>query len=475
MRAFTLGALLVALASLAHAESRPHYGGTVEASLLGAPLLLDPVSAQTHAEITVVDLVFDTLYRVGIDGIVQSRLALGHPVLDAAKTTARIAIRRGVRFHDGTELTAADVIASLERAHGSWPLAPILAMRVESDVLVVTLRAPTADLATLLALPQLAISKGGTIGTGPFAIEARDPAKNRLVLRAFDDYFAGRPYLDQLVLHWYDTPDGEARQFETGAAQLSARGVAAFAGAQPKYKADDVEGPAALLVYAGWGRAHEAITKDARFRRALDLALARGALTTIGAGERIVPTRLPWPVEAGAPVLDTVGKAGDVDGAKQALAGLAVGATKLEILVEATRPDDREIAERVARALDNLGVGATITALPADKLRERVGTGTCDLYIGQLAEPVTDVVAWWGGAFAAGGDDYVAQKLALGPLDLAAAGKAFAARLPIVPLMFRAVRIWHRTDVRGLGFDATGRPDLASLFLHGAPLPSRKP
>ena len=466
---------LVAVAATAHAESRPHYGGTVEASLLGTPLAADPVQAQTHAEVTVVDLVFDTLYRVGPDGLVQPRLALALPVLDAPKTTARIAIKRGVRFHDGTELTAADVAASLERARGTWLVAPMLAIRAEGDTLVLALRSPLPSLPTLLALPQLAVTKGnGTLGTGPFASETLDRAKGRLALRAFDDYFAGRPYLDQLVLHWYDTPDGEARQFETGAAQLSARGVASFAGAQPKYRADDVEGPAALLVYAGWGRAHEPVTKDPRFRHALELALARGALTTIGAGERLVPTRLPWPVEAGAPVLDTTGKAGDVDGAKKALAGLAVG-TKLEILVEITRPDDREIAERVARALDNLGVGATITALPADKLRERVGKGTCDLYIGQLAEPVTDIVAWWGGAFAAGGDDYLATRLAGGALDLAAVGKVFADRLPILPLMFRAVRIWHRTDVRGLGFDATGRPDLASLFLHGTPLPSRKP
>ena len=468
-------AIGLAIAATAHAESRPHYGGTVDASLLGTPLALDPVLARTHAEITVVDLVFDTLYRVGTDGIVQPRLALALPVLDAARTTAVIALKRGVRFHDGSELTAADVVASFERARAGtarWIVAPMIGLRAQGDALVIALRAPVGDLATLLALPQLAITKGGTVGTGPFVVETR--AKGRLALRAFDDYFAGRPYLDQLVLHWYDTPDGEARQFETGAAQLSARGVAAFAGAQPKFRADDVEGPAALLVYAGWGRAHEAITKDARFRHALDLALARGALTTIGAGERIVPTRLPWPVEAGAPVLDAAGKAGDVEAAKKALGGLAVAA-KLEILVEITRPDDREIAERVARALDNLGVGAAITALPAEALHERVANGACDLYIDQLAEPVTDVLAWWGGAFAAGGDDYVAAKLGAGALDLAATGKAFADRLPILPLMFRAVRIWHRTDVRGLGFDASGRPDLAALFLHGAPLPSRKP
>ena len=463
----------MAVAATAHAESRPRYGGTVEASLLGVPLVTEPLLAQTHAEITVVDLAYDTLYRVGTDGLVQPRLALALPVLDAAKTTARIALRRGVRFHDGSELMAVDVIATLEHAHGTWMTAPISGMKVDGDGIVLTLRAPLPDLATVLALPQLSIVKGA-LGTGPFVADGLDRAKAKLTLRAFDDYFAGRPYLDQLVLRWYDTPDGEARQFETGAAQLSARGVAAFAGAQPKYRADDVEGPAALLVYAGWGKAHEAITRDPRFRKALDLSLARGALTTIGAGERIVPTRLPWPVEAGAPVLDAAARAGDAEAAKKALGALAV-ASKLEILVEATRPDDREIAERVARALDNLGIGAVITALPADKLKERVGKGACDLYIGQLAAPVTDVVAWWGEAFAAGADDYVTQRLAAGPLDLASTGRVFADRLPILPLLFRAVRIWHRTDVRGLGFDASGRPDLASLFLFGAPSPSRKP
>lgn len=453
---------LLLIAATAHAESRPHYGGSVDASLLGNPLASDPLLARTHAEITVADLVFDTLYRVGADGLVQPRLALAAPVLDAPRTTAKITLKKGVRFHDGTELTPNDVVAALDRAKGSWMTAGISNARAEGDAVVLSLRAPMADLATLLALPQLSIAKGA-IGTGPFAIAGRDKA--RLTLKAFDDYFAGRPYLDELVLRWYDTADGEARQFETGAAQLSARGVAAFAGAQPKFRADDVEGPAALLVYAGFGRAHP-ITSDAKFRHALDLALARGALTTIGAGERIVPTRLPWPVEAGAPVLDAAGKAGDVEAAKKLLGAQSV---KLEILVESTRPDDREIAERVARALDNLGIGATITALPAETMRARVDKGQCDLFIGQLAEPVTDVVAWFGGAFAAGGDDYVAQKLAAGPLDLASAGAAFASRLPILPLMFRAVRIWHRTDVRGLGFDAIGRPDLASLFLHGAP------
>src|SRR5262249_27141800 len=160
-------------------------------------------------------------------------------------------------------------------------------------------RAQTPELTTLLALPQTAITKGGKapgerpIGTGPFALAALDRAHKKIALRAFDEHFAGRPYLDTVTLHWFDTPDGEARQFEIGNAQLSARGVAAFAGAQPKYPAADVEGPAALLVYVGFGKAHERVTSDRTFRKALDLALARNALTTIGTGERVLPAAAP--------------------------------------------------------------------------------------------------------------------------------------------------------------------------------------
>ena len=485
--------LVIAAAATAHAETRPHYGGTVEASLLGAPVSLDPLAAQSHAEITVVDLVFDTLYRVGPDGIVQPHLATALPVLDGARTSARITIRKGVRFHDGSELTAQDVAASLLRELKSgphWLLAPVAAVHVDGDAIELALRAPVAELTTLLALPQTAVTKGGkppagdrAIGSGPFSIETIDRPKRRLALRAFDEHFAGRPYLDALVLRWYDTPDGEARRFETGTSQISARGVAAFAGAQPAYRADDVEGPAALLVFVGFGRAHPDITVDRGFRHALDLALARGALTAIGSGERVVPTREPVPVEAGAAVLVTAGRAADPDAARAqlalaqqhvaALAADKLAALRLEILVEDSRPDDREIAASVVLALDRLGIAAAITAVPAATLRERAAKGTCDLWIGQLAAPVTSAASWWGSAFAAGGDDWADKQLAVGAIDAAQAGKTFADHLPIVPLMFRAVRIWHRTDVRGLGFDASGRLDFADLFVFGEPARSR--
>src|SRR5262249_48574969 len=79
------------------------------------------------------------------------------------------------------------------------------------------------DVAPLLALPQTAITRRGVaptrarpIGSGPFVVEGFDPVARRLALKAFDDHFAGRPYLDRLGLSWFDTPAGEARRVESG-------------------------------------------------------------------------------------------------------------------------------------------------------------------------------------------------------------------------------------------------------------------
>jgi MarR-like DNA-binding transcriptional regulator SgrR of sgrS sRNA len=483
--------LVVGFVAVAYGEGRPRYGGNVEATLLGAPASLDPVAARTHAEATAVGLVFDTLYRVAPGGVVVPHVAAALPVLDEKAQTVHIAIRRGIPMHDGSELTAQDVAASLERARtqARWVASPLIAIKSDGDAVELSLRAPLAELTTLLALPQLAITKGGKapgerpIGTGPYTVDSFDRGKHKLVLRAFDDHFAGRPYIDQLALTWYDTPDGEARRFETGKSHISARGAAAFAGGQPAFRTEDVEGPPALLLFVGFGRAHSDVTTDKAFRRALDLALSRGGLTTITSGERVVPTRSPVPVEAGGTALDAAGKAGDMHAARAQLADAAkrvpalaadkLGKLRLEILVEDTRPDDRQIAERVVLALDKLGIQGVITALPADKLRARVNKGECDLWIGQHAAPASAAFVWWSAAFHAGNDDWATTALAGGTFETAAAVKEFSARLPVVPLMFRSVRMWHPTNLRGIALDPLGRPCYENIFLYGTPTPNR--
>src|SRR5688572_20270197 len=86
----------------ARGETRPRYGGTIEATLLGAPATLDPLAARSHAELTVTGLVFDTLYRLGPDRQLHPHLAAGPPIIDDKRGAVRIVIRKGIRLHDGS-------------------------------------------------------------------------------------------------------------------------------------------------------------------------------------------------------------------------------------------------------------------------------------------------------------------------------------------------------------------------------------
>ncbi|HRC07938.1 MAG TPA: ABC transporter substrate-binding protein, partial [Miltoncostaeales bacterium] len=186
----------------------------------------------------------------------------------------------------------AAVVASLSRVQKSamaFVLAGVTDLRAVDGALEVSGAVDPTTLARRLALPQAGIvadqapSADRAVGSGPFMLASLRRRERAVQLTAFAAYHAGRPYLDEVVLHWFDTPDGEARRFEIGASQISLRGVTAFAGAEPKFRADTVEGPAAVLVFVGFGNGHPEITGRREVRAALDLALARGGFSTLGA------------------------------------------------------------------------------------------------------------------------------------------------------------------------------------------------
>ena len=490
MTARALAATL-AIAGAAHAETRPGYGGEVIGATLGEPATLDPVAIRSPAETAVAGLVYDTLYRCLADGTIVPHLALELPTVDGQ--TARIRVRTVAR-HDGGTLGPGDVAASLERLRASgagWLLAGVGKIGVEGDAVLLSLPHPIPDLAARLATPPSAIVPAGrpgtassAIGSGPFALVRVDRRGRRVILRAFDQHFAGRPYVDQIELGWFLAADAEVRRYEVGSAHLSLRGATTFIGHQPKYKNSEVEGPGTMLVYVGFGRAHPAALGSRDLRRALSLAIPRGGFTAVGTGERVVPAAGPLPVELGGVAAADRDKHGDLDAARTALraaqgkvpelAPASLGKLELEILVDAGRPDDREVAERVLLALDKLGIAARITAVGAVDLAERVAAGKCDLYVGVLPAVSAEPALLWAAAFAAGGDGWARAALDKGALDKTAAAREFAARLPIVPLYHRGLRVSHRADLRNLAVDMTSRLGLADAFFHGAPERARK-
>ena len=95
------------------AIAQPKAGGELKIALSYDPSSLDPHFAATAGNVTVSSHFFDCLVHVDADGKYVPGLATSWRAIDP--TTWEIQLRRGVKFHDGSEFTAEDAQFSLER------------------------------------------------------------------------------------------------------------------------------------------------------------------------------------------------------------------------------------------------------------------------------------------------------------------------------------------------------------------------
>jgi peptide/nickel transport system substrate-binding protein len=434
--------LLLALTSSAIAETRALYGGTVRASLASSPVALDPLSGEP-GDAEVAALIYDTLFRME-GGKPRPHLALA---LDdgGGSNHVRITLRGDVKFHDGSTLGAADVVASLERAlksPGGWMLGPIAAARATApNVIELELSRPAPDLPLLLSTPAAAVLPGGAprpkpSGSGPFAVEKLE--HGMVALRAFADCFAGRAYLDSLQLRSFASRLDEAGAYETGALQASRHGSSAFEGGAPRPATVVSDGTPGITVYLAVG---PEVPRElaAPLYAALSSGLDRERL------RRIVGT----PSAA-------------IPAASGARASLPPGnRPRLSLVIDESRLEHRALADRLLAELSRLGVDVAIELVESPVHHWRRENGRYQLLLGDALPPAPD----------AG----LSELSLLAAIDPQAA-RALLAKAPaapgtikldgrLVPLVRRGARISHAASLRGVTVDGGGRVGWADVHL----------
>ncbi|MBL4633452.1 MAG: hypothetical protein JKY56_06260 [Kofleriaceae bacterium] len=449
----------------ASAEGRPKYGSSITGTLLEEPLSLDPVSVRTHSDLVLVSMVFDTLYRIKGD-VVVPHLASALPD-ESDPLHVRISLRPGVLFSNGRKLKADDVVRSLERLRRSnryfYMGAVVSIESVVADTgveeIVFTLRRADPRLSIRLSDVHTSVSAQGrvptwrrAIGTGPFHVVERSSARREVRLKASEKHFAGRTYLDELKLRWHDDKSSEARQYESGSAQLSSRGSIAFAGHQPKYRTKNIQSRARILTYLGFGKA-QPLDQEAEFRAIVSAAIGRAGMMKMGSGEEIVPSTSPVPTETQRRrVSRKAGLTPDLQRVTTLMKSLIprypalkLGSLSLELIVNSSRPDDAAIGAKVAAALFAFGIRTRIVSLSASAFARRLRTGAYDIYVGQLVDSSVFASDTLRAAFAVSGQRVVAN-------SLASLKTRFERDYPIVPLFHRSLRVHYRGDLQGVRF-----------------------
>lgn len=223
------------LAGLASAAFGPRYGGRLTIGLVGSWPAPRVSTLNTASERLAHGLAHETLVSVQPWGLTGPGLA-STIAADPGGQGFVLSLPGDARFHDGTPLTALDVVRSLRRflratdSSAAAVLADALvggqAFRagrstdlpgleaVDAHSVRLAFESPRAVGLLPLAAPAAAITSASGVGCGPFVPVSQ--ASGQVVFRAFEAHAQGRPLLDEITLASYPSRAALDAAFASG-------------------------------------------------------------------------------------------------------------------------------------------------------------------------------------------------------------------------------------------------------------------
>lgn len=350
------------------AETRPQYGSTLRMASSFASMSLDPADKtqpDSIARRNLIRLVFDTLVTMDDRGRLRPALATSWQP-SPGNQRWEFHLRRGVKFHDGSPLTAQAVAASIRAANPDWTV------MAGSDSVTIERDATDPNVPAQLALARNAITKrseGGTLmGTGPFHIREWQAGK-KLSLAANEDYWNGRAFLNGV-----DVDLGKSGRDQMMAMELGNADLIELPPDQARRASTDGRSVASSLplVLLAVRFSHEPQSaEEGKLRRALALSIDRSSIRNVvlqGTGEASGGILPNW-LSGYAFVFPA---AQDLDHARQ-LGSEVKHMPAWTLAYDANDPLARLIAERIALNAKDAGLSVQVTASAnADARLERI-------------------------------------------------------------------------------------------------------
>lgn len=283
------------------AAEKPQYGGLLRVAIAGDPPSLDMHQEQTFKVLIPMSTCYNTIVMFDPHGFPNI-------VGDLAESWSRsddgmhwtFELHRGVKFHDGSEMTSADVKASWDKI--VFPPKGVVSPRksfyqaidsIEAPskyTVVFNLKYPSASFLAMLAHPANLIYakkyldqdkhyyKRHVMGTGPYKLKEWVRGSHLEVERNPDYFRQGRPYLDGAKYFMIKDLSARAKSVRSGRTDVELRGFPPAEVEAMKEQLGDrivVRYPKAMI---HWGVAINVDHKpfdDERVRKALSLALNR--------------------------------------------------------------------------------------------------------------------------------------------------------------------------------------------------------
>lgn len=312
--------VLLVGANTAISVTVPSQGGTLTEGVIGSARFINPLLTLSQPDEDLTALVYSGLTRALPDGNIVPDLASSYEV-SSDGTTYTFTLRPNTKFHDGTPLTAADILFTIQKAQSpdiksqrraDWE--GVAASSPDESTIVFKLPhayAPFLENTTLGILPKYLWENVSAeefpfnplnthpIGSGPYRVTGFESdatgAATRYDLVPFKDFALGAPYIKKIAFLFFGNEEQLVAAWNAGR-------IDSFAGISPS-RIQELGGADADIVRVAlprifgifFNQSKNTVLTEPSVRAALDAAIDKQALVDGVLGGFGVPLEGPIP------------------------------------------------------------------------------------------------------------------------------------------------------------------------------------
>lgn len=217
--------------------SVPAEGGVIREGIVGTPRFANPVLATSPADRDLVALVYSGLLRKSVQGLIPDLAEKYEASSDGLTYT--FTLKDNIYFHDGTPVTADDVIFTVNKVKDPIITSPrgnnwegATAEKIDEKTIKFILRQPFASFlenTTLGIVPEhlfgttpIELSEANTnpIGSGPYQVSKVNKQSSGVIdsyeLSSFKKFSLGKPHLKKIILRFYPNENELVQALERG-------------------------------------------------------------------------------------------------------------------------------------------------------------------------------------------------------------------------------------------------------------------
>lgn len=359
----------------------------LKVALAYKPRSFDPHRNTDSSTLAVTKQIYSNLFQLERDGSVVGELVDKYEIEDGKNII--LTLKKGVMFHDGTEMTAEDVKKSLER-NLQIPVSRVLVEAIEGiDVIDrYTLKIYQENSPSILihnlAHSSTAIVKEienkdiNLVGTGPYMIDDWSLSE-RVKLKRFENFYGEKAKMGELIFQTIPETSNRLIALETGeidiAYDISSNDIKGI-DKNPELKVINE-----LSLGSDFVTINTQKVRDKKVRQAIEYAVNKqGIIDTVYEGYSSIPKSILAPSVFGYSS-DVPTREYNPEKAKELLKDVPEEEKNLKLYIY-DEPSRQQMAQIIQANLKEVGINLEINVLEVSAFLQYTGAGEHDMLIG---------------------------------------------------------------------------------------------